>query len=180
MSLNNVICLAALLAFLLVSQALGGYQTIPFRQYNVSVDFGGKNVSIEPLANRSDSDSTSMSTIFRGSNATDWGAIYLFEYGSTPALDLRDRIWKLMKSYCTMPDIDPATIAGQSGFISTGKARVEHGFGKQVCYSGIAPLPTGGTSQRDFVVMGHFTDAKLNEQFVRTAKIEFVGKIVKI
>lgn len=78
-----------------------------------------------------------------------------------------------------MPDIDSATIAGQNGFISTGKTRVEHGFGKQVCYSGIAPLPTVGASQRDFIA-GHFTNATLNEQFVKTAKIEFVGKIVKI
>ena len=99
---------------------------------------------------------------------------------SKNSFDLRDRLWKLMKSYCTMVDIDSATLSGQDGFLASGYARVKSGFGKQVCYSGIVALPSGAVGQRDFVVLAHFTNASLNEQLVKTMHIDYVGQTVKI
>lgn len=158
----------------------GSYHVLPLGNYNVSLDFDGKGVTVKPLSVSSSLDTITRSIMVQGENDTDYTIIYIHEYTKPQMLDLEDRLWKFMKTYCTMTETDPGEIAGMSGFIATGYARVKHGFGKQVCYGGIAALPSGAVAQRDFAILAHFTNKTLNEQLVKTAKVEYVGKIVAI
>jgi len=174
--MNTRFTLAALALTLFAAPALGTYQVVPFWQYNVTLDFGDKAVTIEAQPSRSDMDSLVHSTIFRGDNESDWGAIYIYEYQNAQTLDLEDRLWRFMKGYCALTETDPGTVCGTNGFVAYGYARVAHGFGKQVCYAGAITLPGAAASQRDFTVFGHFGNAAQNEQFVKTARIEFSGK----
>jgi hypothetical protein len=175
----KVLAFTILLA-LIMSPAYGSYQVLPIGNYNVSLDFAGKDVIIKPPSVSSSIDTITRSITVQGSNETDYAVIYLHEYTKPQMLDLEDRLWKLMKTYCTMTETDPAKIVDLNGFIATGYARVKHGFGKQVCYGGIAALPSGAVAQRDFAVLAHFTNKTLNEQLVKTAKIDYVGKMVTI
>jgi hypothetical protein len=173
--------LALLLALLLsINPAMGEYQTVSLRNYNVSLDFGDKEVAMEPMYTSSTRDTILHSITFRGYNRSDYATIYLYEYQVPQTFDLKDRFWKAMKAACTMVDIDPATISGSNGFIGTGYARVSRGFGKQVCYGGIIALPSGTVAKRDFMIMAHFFDEALNEHLVKTVQVEYVGKTVEI
>ncbi len=160
--------------------AIGAQKVVSLRDYNVSLDFGNKEVTVEPMQSSSTMDTILHSITFKGDNDTDYATVYLYEYQTPQMFDLNDRLWTLMKISCAMVDIKQATVSGMSGFIGTGKARVEHGFSKQVCYGGIAALPSGAVAQRDFAILAHFTDEALNAQLVKTAQIEYTGKIVKI
>ncbi len=170
-----------ILALLLMSPlpALSS-QTVSMRNYNVTLDLGEKNAVMEPLSSSSTMDSILHTIKFRGSGENDYAMIYLYEYQTAQSFDLKDRLWKLMKSYCTMVDIDSATLSGLDGFLASGYARVKSGFGKQVCYSGIVALPSGALGQRDLVVLAHFTNASLNEEMVKTMQVDYVGQTVKI
>ncbi len=170
----------AILLVLIMAPVQGSYQALSLGNYNVYMDFGDKDVTIKPPSASSSLDTITRSVMVKGENDTDYAIIYLHEYTKPQILDIEDRLWKLMKTYCTMTETDPADIAGMSGFIATGYARVAHGFGKQVCYGGIAVLPSGALAQRDFAILAHFNNESLNEQLVKTVKVEYVGKMVKI
>ncbi len=159
---------------------LGSCQVVPLWDYNVYLELGSENITIAPVVSSSSLDTIVHSVTLRGENETDYAILYLYEYAIPQRFDLSDRLWNFMKPRCTMVDVDHATISGMNGFIASGKARVAHGFGKQVCYGGIAALPSGAVAQRDFIVFGHFNNATLNENIVRTAQIEYAGKMVKI
>lgn len=170
----------AIAVTMLMLSTLGSCQVVPLWDYNVYLDFGDRNVTIEPVKSSSSSDDILHSVTIRGDNETDYAIIYIYEYATSQMFDLQDRLWNFMKPRCTMVDVDPATISGMSGFIASGKARVAHGFSKQVCYGGIVSLPSGAIAQKNFVVFGHFNNATLNKHLIKTAKIEYAGKMVKI
>jgi len=165
---------------LFISPALGSYQTIQFWQYNVSLDFGGQLVVMDPQPSSSDLYSIIHTTRFTGANESDWGAIYLYEYHGAQPYDAEDRLWMLMKKYCTFPDVDHGTLSGVEGFLATGTGRVPRGFGKQTCYGGLITLPGGAVSRRDFAVFGHFQNETMSEQFVRSARAEYAGPLTRI
>lgn len=169
-----------ILLVLILTPVQGSYQVLPIGNYNVYLDFGDKDITIKPPSASSSLDTITRSVMVKGEDDADYAMIYLHEYTKPQVLDIEDRLWKLMKSYCTMTETDPADIAGMSGFIATGYARVAHGFGKQVCYGGIAALPSGAVAQRDFAILAHFNNESLNEQLVKAAKIEYAGKMVVI
>jgi len=166
------IAVAALMLTTTIIPAIGTQKTVSLRDYNVSLDFGDKDVAVEPMHSSSTMDTIQHSITFKGDNETDYATIYLYEYQTPQTLDLKDRLWSFLKSYCTMVDIDQATISGLGGYIGTGNARVSRGFSKQVCYGGIVALPSGAVAQKDFLIMAHFTDKALNERLVKTAQIE--------
>lgn len=179
MKLNMILILSISLVALAMP-ALGSYQVLPLGNYNVSLDFGGKDVIVNSPSASSNLNTLTRSIFIQGANKTDYAIISIYEYQTPQTFDLKDRLWKLMKSYCTMVDIDPAKISSIDGFMATGYARVLHGFGKQVCYGGIAALPSGAVAQRDFAILAHFDNKTLNEQLVKTVHVEYVGKIIKI
>ncbi len=177
----KLIALALMILLVLITPLVqGSYQVLSIGNYDVYLDFGNKDVAINPPSASSSLDTITKSVTVKGENDSDYAIVYIHEFTKPQVLDIEDRLWKLMKTYCTMTDTDPAEIAGMEGFIATGYARVAHGFGKQVCYGGIAALPSGAVAQRDFAILAHFNNETLNEQLVKTAKVEFAGKIVAI
>jgi hypothetical protein len=172
--------LPVLLPALIMTPVQGSYQVLTLGNYNVYLDFGDKDIAVKPPSASSTLDTITKSVTVKGEDDSDYAIVYIHEYTKPQALDIEDRLWKLMKTYCTMTETDPAEIAGMEGFIATGYARVAHGFGKQVCYGGIAALPSGAVAQRDFAILAHFNNESLNEQLVKTAKVEFAGEIVAI
>ncbi|MFB3765762.1 MAG: hypothetical protein ACE14P_11030 [Methanotrichaceae archaeon] len=178
--ISVVLVITAAILILTAMPASGSQEVVSLRDYSVSLDFGNKDVTIEPMHSSSTMDTVLHSITFRGDNETDFATVYLYEYAVPQMFDLQDRLRSFMKSSCTMVDIDPAMVSGMSGYIGTGRARVEHGFSKQICYGGIASLPSGAVGQRDFLIISHFVDEALNEKLVKTAHIEYAGKTVKI
>jgi hypothetical protein len=155
----------------LAAPALGSMQIVPLWQHNVSLDFGGKAVTVEPLAPSSDNINRIMrQTLFRGDNASDWGGIYLFEERQGTELDgPDDLLWGLMKGSCKGVSINPGTVSGQLGRVGKGYARVEHGFGHE-CWGGIIRINMAATGTTQyFAIIGHFSNESLNQQFVKTA-----------
>lgn len=170
----------AILLVLIIAPAQGSYQALPIGNYNVYLDFGDKDVTVKPPSISSSLDTITRSIMAKGEDDADYAIIYLYEHTKPQFLDIEDRLWKLMKAYCTMTETDPAEIAGMSGFVATGYARVSHGFGKQVCYGGMAALPSGAIAKRDFAILAHFNNESLNEKLVKTVKVEYAGKMVAI
>ncbi len=163
------------LIMLLAFPCQGAYSIIPIWHYNVSLDFGGKNVTVEQRPAASDINSITRSIFFRGNSTADWGAIYLVNIREPSNIILEDKLRSMLMPSCKRVQINPGTISGISGFIATADARVEHGFGQR-CYGGIVRLaPLGSGELSFFVVIGHFTDESLNAQLVKTARIEYSG-----
>jgi hypothetical protein len=164
--------LSLLTIALMASPALGSYLDVPLGTYNVSLDLGGKAVSVE---NQPVSDSVTRSVKFVGGDAGDWGLVQLSEYTtSTSAGSPADRLFQYMKSVCKPAHLpDAGTIDGRPALVSYGDARVEHGFGQR-CYGAIVPLDDQGVS-REIMILGHFSDEAVNKQFVYGAKIVYAG-----
>ncbi|HWQ19093.1 MAG TPA: hypothetical protein VN455_04890 [Methanotrichaceae archaeon] len=163
----------SLALLILASPALGSMQKYPLWQYNVSLDLGDKNVTVAPQQTYSELNRVMRSTIFKGDDAYDWGGIYLFEQRQgTERESPADLLFGLMKNTCKAIMIDQGTISGQGGLIAKANARVEHGFGQQ-CWGGMVSISTDATgTDQLFAIVGHFSNESLNEQFVKTAKID--------
>ncbi|HWQ19091.1 MAG TPA: hypothetical protein VN455_04880, partial [Methanotrichaceae archaeon] len=124
--------LVSLALLVLASPALGSMQTYPLWSYNVSLDLGGKNVTVVQQQPYSDMNRMLRSTIFKGDDAYDWGGIYIFEERQgTEKEGPDDLLWGLMKTTCKGVSVNPGTVSGQPGRIAKAYARVEHGFGQQ-------------------------------------------------
>lgn len=156
---------------ILAAPALGASQVVPLWQYNVTLDFGDKVVTAEPQPPTSTLSSASYSTIFRGDDPSDYGSISLYFYETAPISTADERLWGTMKAICRPARFPNAgTIGDRSGLMTTGDAKVAHGFGQR-CYGALVPLTSQGKSLVEFLVIGHFTNETLNEQFVKTARI---------
>lgn len=156
---------------ILAAPALGAPQVVPLGQYNVTLDLGDKAVTAEPKPSASTLSSEIHSTVFRGDGPSDYGTISLYYYETAPISTADERLWGTMKAICRPVRFPNAgTIGDRSGLITTGDAMVAHGFGQR-CYGALVPLPSQGKSLVEFLVIGHFTNETLNEQFVKTARI---------
>lgn len=156
---------------ILAAPAMGASYVVPLWQYNITLDFGDKVVTAEPQPSASTLSSAFYSTIFRGDEPDDYGSISLYYYETAPISSADERLWGSMKSICKPARFPNAgTIGGRSGLITTGDAKVAHGFGQR-CYGALVPLPSQGKSLVELLVIGHFTNETLNEQFVKTAQI---------
>ena len=154
----------------------GGYRTFPIWHYNASLDFDGKNLTVETQPAVMNTDSVTNSIFFRGSSTADWGAIYILDTRESDySVPSEDTLRSLMMPSCKAISINPGNIDGRSGLIAKAEARVEHGFG-QNCYGGIIQVtPPGPNELTLFAIIGHFTNESFNEHFVKTAKISYSG-----
>lgn len=175
MMAKAIISLFALI-MLSACPCMGEYQNFTIWHYNASLDFGGKNVTAETLPVTSNLYSMMYSMRFKGSSDGDWGAIYLLDSRQPNySVPMEDTLRSYMISSCKAIRIDPGNVGDIKGMIAKGEARVEHGFG-QACYGGVVWLPSHGINEHTFfMVIGHFTDESLNENFVKTAKINYTG-----
>lgn len=173
MSFKALMALAALSIILLIPSTLGDYQVFTLWHHNVSLDFGTKNITVEPQATTSDINTITRGMIFRGDSADDWGAVYLMNKREPVPTVLEDMLRRLMKPTTKAIEVDSGLVAGMSGLIAEGDARVEHGFGQR-CYGASAIIsPPGVGESVTLTLIGHFKNESLNEQLIRTARVEY-------
>ncbi len=173
MSLKALMSLIALSVILLMPSALGDYQVFSLWHYNVSLDFGGKDITVEPQPSTSDINSITRSIIFRGDEANDWGAVYLMNYREPVPIVPEDRLRRMMMPTAKAIEVDSGSVAGVEGMIAEGDARVEHGFGQR-CYGAIAVISPSGMGEKCILTLiGHFTNESLNRQLIQTARAEY-------
>lgn len=165
--------LTALSIILLVPSAMGDYQVFPLWHYNISLDFGEKNISIEPLEAASDINSIMRGMIFRGDAADDWGSAYLVTNREPVVVVLEAKLRELLMPSMKAVRVNPGTVAGVNGLIAYGDARVEHGFGQR-CYgaSAIISPPDAGESVT-FTLIAHFKNESLNEHLAKTVRVDY-------
>jgi hypothetical protein len=78
-----------------------------------------------------------------------------------------------MKPTTKAVEVDSGLFAGVSGLIAAGDARVEHGFGQR-CYGASAIIsPPGVGESVTITLIGHFKNESLNEQLIRTARVDY-------
>ncbi len=175
MSAKGLIGMVVLGMILLAFNCQGAYQIVPIWKYNVSLDFGGENVTIEQLPTASNINSITRSFMFRGNSTDDWGAIYLFNIREPSRMVPEDKLRSILMPTCKRIQADHGTISGLKSIIATADARVEHGFGQR-CYGGMATLSPLGVGEVQYLaIIGHFTNESLNENLVKTAKITYTG-----
>lgn len=173
MSFKALTAVMALSIILLIPSALGEYQVFTLWHHNVSLDFGDKNITVEPQPTTSDINSIMRSMVFRGDSADDWGAAYLLSTRDTVPVILEDRLRRIMMPTAKAVEVNPGLVAGASGLIAEGDARVEHGFGQR-CYGASAIIsPPGAGEIVTLTLIGHFKNESLNEHLIRTARVEY-------
>lgn len=173
MSIKALIALTAISLILLVPSAMGDYQVYSLWHYKISLDFGAKNITAEPPAATSDINSIVRSMIFRGDGEDDWGLAYLITNREPIATVLEDRLRVLLKPSTKAIEVGSGTVAGFSGLIASGDARVEHGFGQR-CYGAAAIISLPGTGESvTFVLISHFKNESLNEHLVNTVRVDY-------
>ena len=159
---------ATVLALMIaVIPSLANYQVIPLGSHNISLDFGGQNIAIMPMA-PDYQECTGVSTYYikmvdRKSNSSSFA--YLIGHDSPrPISDLEMELDSIMGA---MSD----KISDQSygnGYISTGQDRL----GDQALWGIIAPLDLTGDNFTTCVeIVATFKNGTLNEHIVKTAKL---------
>jgi len=103
--------------------------------YNVSMDFAGQNITIEPQEVLVTDDYTMRWTFLSKSGGEGWGAVYVHELPLLQPLDNMKRalVWG-METACANVTAEPCAVDGREGWIGTGIYRdggvrneVEHG-----------------------------------------------------
>lgn len=168
--------IAATIAFIILPASIAQNETYTFWHYNISLDIGDQNVTVEPMTSSSDINSISRHTILRGDSPGDYAALYMFESRAGKGVGMEEQMWYMMKPICKAVRTREGAVGDRAGIIATGDARVDHGFG-QKCYAGMVALSESGTGSTQYLaVLGHFLNETLNEHLVRTARIQYVGE----
>jgi hypothetical protein len=167
MSMDRLI-FASLLAFMMaVNPTLGGYQVIPLGSHNISLDFGGQNVAVIPMAPDYE-ECMGVSTYYakmvdRGTNSSSFA--YLIGHDNPRSIgDLVVELDSIMGALCDKMSIQPY----EDGYISMGQERL----GGQAIWGIIAPLDAKGDNFTTCVeIIASFNNGTLNEHMVKTAKL---------
>jgi hypothetical protein len=167
--------LIILVSLLMVVTSAGDIVTTKLWNYNVTLDFGDQIVTVDLRPQVSDLNMVQRSTIFRGNGPDDWGGIYLMENMDQSVPVLEGNLWGLMHPLCKGVISKQGYIGVMDGMVATGSSRVEHGFGQE-CYGGATILSDVDNSEVfTFMILGHFTNETLNQDFVKNVRIEYVG-----
>lgn len=159
---------ASILALMIaVIPALGSYQVIPLGSHNISLDFGGENIAIIPMA-PDYQDCTGISTYYikmvdRVTNSSSFA--YLIGHESPrPISDLEMELDSIMGAMCDKISVQPYG----DGYISTGQDRL----GSQALWGIIAPSDEKGNNFTTCVeIVASFKNGTLNEHIVKTARL---------
>jgi hypothetical protein len=150
-----------------VNPTLGSYQVIPLGDHNISLDFGGQNVAVIPMA-PDYQECMGVSTYYakmvdRSTNSSSFA--YLIGHDSPRSIgDLVVELDSIMGAMCDKRSIQPY----ENGYISTGQERL----GGQAIWGIIAPLDAMGHNFTTCVeIVASFKNGTLNEHMVKTAKL---------
>lgn len=159
---------ASILAFMIAAiPALGSYQVIPLGSHNISLDFGGANIAVIPMA-PDYQDCTGILTYYvkmvdHATNSPSFA--YLIGHDSPrPISDLETELDSIMGAMCDRISVQPY----RYGYIMTGQDRL----GGQALWGIIAPLDEKNDNFTTCVeVVASFKNGTLNEHIVKTARL---------
>ncbi len=167
MNTHLLIIASALVIVAVVTPALGSYQIIPLGSHNISLDFGGQNIAVIPMA-PDYQDCTGVLTHYikmvdRNTNSSSFA--YLIGHDSLrPISDLETELDSIMGAMCDRISDQPYG----NGYITTGQDRL----GSQALWGVIAPLDLKNDNFTTCVeIVASFKNETLNEHIVKTAKL---------
>jgi len=145
-TVRSLMSLIVLVSLLMVFPSAGEIVTTKIWNYNVTLDFGDQMVTVDPLPQVSDLNMVQRSTIFRGNGPDDWCGVYHMENRDQSAPVLEGNLWGLMHPIYTGAISKQGDIGGRDGMVTTGRSRVEHGFGQEY-YGGATILSDVGNAE---------------------------------
>ena len=142
-------------------------QVIPLSSHNISLDFGGQNITVMPTKS-SYEDCLGVATNYTkmvDNNTNSSSFAYLFRYDSPrPVSDSEKELKSIMDVMCDRMSIQPY----ENGYISTGSDRL----GGQALWGIITPLNVRDNNYTISVeVIASFKNGTLNEHIVKTAQL---------
>jgi hypothetical protein len=142
-------------------------QVIPLGSHNISLDFGGENITVMPMASNYECclgvDTNYTKMVDNNTNSSSFA--YLFSYDSPrPISDSEKELESIMDSMCNKMSIQPY----KNGYISTGSDRL----GGQALWGIIAPLNVRDNNYTTCVeIVASFKNGTLNEHIAKTAQL---------
>ena len=142
-------------------------QVVSLGSHNISLDFGGQNLTIMPMASNYE-DCLGVNTYYTkmvDKNKNSSSFAYLFSYDSPrPITDSEKELESIVDALCDKVSIQPY----ENGFISTGSDRL----GGQALWGIIAPLNVKYNNCTTCVeIVASFKNGTLNEHIVKTAQL---------
>ena len=164
----RMLIFASILAFTAcVISASCSPQIVSLGSHNISLDFGGQNITVMPVTSAYECclgvDTNYSKMVDNNTNSSSFA--YLFSYDSPrPISDSENELKSIMDALCENMSIQPY----ENGFISTGSDRI----GRQALWGIIAPLNVKGNNYTTCVeVVASFKNGTLNEHIVKTAQL---------
>jgi hypothetical protein len=164
----RLLILATILGFMaVVITASSITQVIPMGSHNISLDFGGQNVTVMPMTTAYECclgvDTNYTKMVDNNTNSSSFA--YLFSYDSArPINDSEKELKSIMDAMCNKMSIQPY----QNGYISTGSDRL----GGQAIWGIITPLNVRDNNYTTCVeIVASFKNGTLNEHIVKTAQL---------
>jgi hypothetical protein len=163
----RLLIFASIFAFMaVVILASCSPQVIPLGSHNISLDFGGQNITIMSMTTAYEcclGVDTNYTKMMDNDNSSSFA--YLFSYDSPrPISDSEKELKGIMDTMCDKMYIQPY----ENGYISTGSDRL----GGQALWGIIAPLNVRDNNYTACVeVVASFKNETLNEHIVKTAQL---------
>ena len=142
-------------------------QIVSLGSHNISLDFGGQNITVMPVTSAYECclgvDTNYTKMVDKNTNSSSFA--YLFSYDSPcPVTDSKKELESIMDALCDKVSIQPY----ENGFISTGSDRI----GGQALWGVIAPLNVKDNNCTTCVeIVASFKNGTLNEHIVKTAQL---------
>jgi hypothetical protein len=142
-------------------------QIVSLGSHNISLDFGGQNITVMPAASAFECclgvDTNYTKMVDNSTNSSSFA--YLFSYDiPRPVSDSIKELKSIMDAMCNELSIQPY----KSGFISTGSDLI----GGQALWGIIAPLNVKDNNYTTCVeVVASFKNGTLNKHIVKTAQL---------
>ena len=142
-------------------------QVIPLGSHNITLDFGGENINVMPMASDYECclgvDTNYTKMVDNNTNSSSFA--YIFSYDSPrPISDSEKELNGIMDAMCDKVSIQPY----ENGYISSGSDRL----GGQALWGIIAPLNVRDNNCTSCVeVVASFKNGTLNEHVVKTAQL---------
>jgi hypothetical protein len=164
----RLLIFASIFAFMaVVIPASCSPQVIPLGSHNISLDFGGQNITVMLMTTAYECclgvDTNYAKMVDNNTNSSSFA--YLFSYDSPrPISDSEKELNCIMNAMCDKMSIQPY----ENGYISTGSDRI----GGQALWGIIEPLNVRDNNYTTCVeIVASFMNGTLNEHIVKTAQL---------
>jgi hypothetical protein len=164
----RLLIFASIFAFIaIIIPASSSPHVIPLGSHNISLDFGGQNITVMPMTTAYECclgvDTNYTKMVDDNTNSSSFA--YLFSYDSPRPISYSGKELKsIMDAICDKMSIQPY----ENGYISTGSDRL----GGQALWGITAPLNVKDNNYTTCVeIVASFKNGTLNEHIVKTAQL---------